>query len=332
MTRYRNIEDAFLDELREVVDRGEDIEVRGSRTRELRARLIELDAVRERCVVLAGRNNNIFASIAESMWVLAGRDDLGYLSAYLPRAPKFSDDGQTWRGAYGPRLRDWNGIDQLAEILAILSADRASRRAVAVLFDPDRDFVESKDVPCSNWLHFLARDGRLDLHVVARSTDIWWGFSGINAFEWSLLLEMMSYWLELTAGRLTFFTSSLHLYERHYEKAEALLTSASQRETSLYASRPLIPQFATRWESFNDAVTEWMRLEASLRAGASLDDLGARLTDPLLKQYIQMIDLFWNFKRGDSPGSLDHKLAALGDSDLARAAIEFLERNNRRSR
>ena len=158
------------------------------------------------------------------------------------------------------------------------------------------------------------------------------GFSGINAFEWSLLLEMMSYWLELTAGRLTFFTSSLHLYERHYEKAEALMTSASQRETSLYASRPLIPQFATRWESFNDAVTEWMRLEASLRAGASLDNLGARLTDPLLKQYIQMIDLFWNFKRGDFQGSLDHKLAALGDSDLARAAIEFLERDNRRSR
>ena len=331
MTRYRNIEEAFLHELRQIVDHGDDIEVRGNRTRELRARLIELDAVRERCILLAGRNNNIFASIAESMWVLNGRDDLDYLSAYLPRAPEFSDDGQTWRAAYGPRLRNWNGIDQLAEILAILSTDLASRRAVAVIFDPDRDFVESKDVPCNNWLHFLARDGRLDLHVVARSTDIWWGFSGINAFEWSLLLEMMAFWLELAPGRLTFFTSSLHLYQRHFKRAEALLILGSQRGTSLYASRPVIPQFATPWESFNDTVSEWMRLEAALRGGASLENLDARLTDPLLKQYIQMIDLFWNFKRGEPQGSLDHKLAALGDSDLARAAMEFLARDiNRR--
>jgi len=332
MTRYRNIEDAFVHELRAVMDQGEDVDVRGSRTRELRARVIELDAVRERCVVLTCRNNNIFASIAESMWVLAGRDDLGYLSAYLPRASKFSDDGEIWRGAYGPRLRDWNGIDQLAENFAILRADLASRRAVAVLFDPDRDFVESRDVPCSNWLHFLARDGRLDLHAVARSTDIWWGFSGINAFEWSLLLEIMSYWLGLVPGRLTFFTSSLHLYEHHFEKAESLLTSLPRRGASLYASNPAISQFATPWESFNDTVAEWMRLELSLRAGASLDDLNNRLTDPLLAQYIQMIDLFWHFKRRDSQRSLDHKLAALGDSDLARAAIEFLERDERRSR
>lgn len=225
MAVYRDVEQAFLAELHAVVDSGELVEVRGERTRELRARLIEVSDIRSRHVVLPHRNNNVFASIAESMWVLAGRNDLSFLSAYLERAVDFSDDGLTWRAGYGLRLRSWNGVDQLAEIVKILRRDPLSRRAVASIYDPDRDFVESRDIPCNNWLHFLMRDGHLDLHVAARSTDIWWGFSGINAFEWTLLLEVMSRWLRCMPGRLVFFSSSLHLYERHFDRASRLLAS-----------------------------------------------------------------------------------------------------------
>lgn len=332
MTRYKNIEEAFIWELQEVIQHGEDIEARGSITREIRARLIEIDAVDERCVVLPGRHNNVFASIAESMWVLAGRDDLDYLGAYLPRAMDFSDDGETWRGAYGPRLRDWNGVDQLAEIIAILRAEPNSRRAVAVLFDPDRDFVQSKDIPCNNWLHFLVREGQLDLHVVARSTDIWWGFSGINAFEWSLLLELMSCWLKLGQGRLTFFTSSLHLYERHVGRAESLLASATQDRAALYSSNRIsTARFATPWETFGGALAEWMRLEEQMRHGADLDDLDAKLSDPLLAAYARMIDLFWSFKREEPKDTIKQKLEGLGDLDLRHAAVEFLDRQNNQS-
>ncbi|MGD8194136.1 thymidylate synthase [Herbiconiux sp. P18] len=329
MTRYRNIEEAFIGELQEVIANGDDIEVRNSKTREVRARLIELDAVRERCVLLPGRHNNIFASIAESMWVLCGRDDLEYLCAYLPRAKDFSDDGVTWRAAYGPRLRNWNGVDQLAEIINILRSDPNSRRAVAALFDPDRDFVQSKDIPCNNWLHFLVRGGQLDLHVVARSTDIWWGFSGINAFEWSLLLELMSCWLELSPGRLTFFTSSLHLYERHAARAEAVLSDIPMNREALYSSnRTETAQFVTPWETSAEALGEWMNLEARMRAGIDLDDLETDLTDPLLTAYAQMIDVFWNFKRGSAQETMNLKIERLGDLDLRHAATEFLERQH----
>jgi len=52
-------------------------------------------------------------------------------------------------------------MDQLDEIRRLLNADLESRRAVAVLFDPAKDFTETLDVPCNNWLHFLVRHGRL---------------------------------------------------------------------------------------------------------------------------------------------------------------------------
>ena len=277
-------------------------------------------------MVVPHRHNNVFASIAESMWVIAGRNDLGYLGAYLKRAHEFSDDGATWRAGYGPRLRDWNGIDQLAEIVAILRTDPSSRRAVASIFDPDRDFVDSKDIPCNNWLHFLIRNGRLDLHVAARSTDIWWGFSGINAFEWTLLLEMVAYWLDQKPGHLVFFSSSMHLYQRHFEPATQLLQKLGDtREANSQAGMTSLA-FGTSWDSFPAELDEWMRIETSIRSGSSLETLDCALTDPLLAAYARMVDLFWAFQRGADDSDLERRLDGIGDSRLTLAAAEHLDR------
>ena len=88
----------------------------------------------------------------------------GYRFTYLVH-PEFSDNGRTWHGAYGPRLRNWNGVDQIDETRRLLLEETATRRAVMSLYDPSRDFVKSKDVPCNNWLNWLVRDGKLHLTV-----------------------------------------------------------------------------------------------------------------------------------------------------------------------
>lgn len=326
MTAYRNTNDAFTSLLDTIVRDGREVKVRGKVTKEICAQVIELEAPTERCLFVAGRNNNIFAAIAESMWVLAGRNDLEYLSPYLQRAHEFSDDGgKTWRGGYGPRLRDWNGIDQLQKVVELLQMDPTSRRAVITLYDPDRDFTASNDVPCNNWLHFIARNGKLHLHVAARSTDIWWGFSGINAFEWTLLLEMMAYWIGLAPGSLVFFTSSLHLYEHHYAQADVVRRSLPKKSAPYPAQRAA---FGTPWDQFDNALVDWMKLEQDIRQGGDLEEVGAHLADPLLHQYIQMIDLYWAFKSGARGESIRRKLGRLGDTDLARAAAEFIGRTN----
>lgn len=331
MTQFRNTEQAFLSLLRTIADVGEEISVRGSVTREITSQQIEITNPRERVVVIPGRNNNVFASIAESLWVLAGRDDVAYLEGYLKRAGDYSDDGLTWRGAYGPRLRNWYGTDQLQQILTILRDEPASRRAVATLYDPARDFVDTKDVPCNNWLHFLRRNGQLHLHVAARSTDIWWGFSGINIFEWALLLEMMANWLGDEPGHLTFTTSSLHLYEQHYPKAITVLDQEPHTATYPDSDERRVPRFTTPWAQFDDVLDSWFRLEDQLRTGADLVTLEVPFDDPLLRQYIAMIDIYWAFKRGTPQQDLDFRIAALGHTDLARAAKEFVNRPNSHS-
>lgn len=325
MTVYRDVQTAFIEELRCVLESGENVEVRGNSTRELRARLIEISDIRSRQVIATNRHNNIFASIAESMWVICGRNDMEYLGAYLKRASEFSDDGTTWRAGYGPRIRNWNGIDQLSEVVRILRADPLSRRAVISIYDPDRDFVESLDVPCNNWLHFLVRDGKLHLHVAARSTDIWWGFSGINAFEWTLLLEMMSRWLDYEPGRLVFFSSSMHLYERHFDRAESVVNA--NHETVDRRPGGVRAFFDTEWKESAGELQEWMRLENRLRSGERLVDLEPSLTDPLLLAFIRMIELFWSAQNGVERSVLNQLVQGVGDHDLEAAAVEFLGRS-----
>src|ERR1700746_3163624 len=68
----------------------------------------------EPTTILPGRGNNPFATMAETLWVYAGRNDVGTLSKWLPRARDYSDDGKIWDSGYGPRLRHWhNRVDQI---------------------------------------------------------------------------------------------------------------------------------------------------------------------------------------------------------------------------
>jgi thymidylate synthase len=326
LVHYRNAAKAFVAELAEIRSTGKLVTVRGQATHELLARTVTLERPAERFITVPGRRNDVFSAIAETMWVLDGRDDIAFLSRYLGRAPRFSDDHLTWRGGYGPRLRNWGGIDQIDEIRKLLSADPDSRRAVAVLFDPARDFMATLDAPCNNWLHFIIRDGLLHMNVTVRSNDILWGFSGINTFEWSVLHEMMAFWLGASIGRESFFISSLHLYDERIEQADRALggfSGATGYEDAWVGAR-----FETPWEDFASVMGAWFELEGRLAAGEDCNTEIAGFPDPLLRQFLHAISIKWAINAGASEPRQRELLDSLGHSDLAFALHEQLFRDS----
>lgn len=200
---------------------GESVESRNGKTLELPMARIHLrDPNHNPYNISPARKASLPAQIAETIWVLSGRNDIKFIERYLKRASEFSDDGETWRGGYGPRIRNWGCVDQLSEVSQLLISDPNSRRAVINLFDPAEDLgANTKDVPCNNWLSFIIRDGKLHTHVAVRSNDAFWGLSGINAFEWTFLGQVLAYLVGVEPGSLTFSTTSLHLYEPHWDRA-----------------------------------------------------------------------------------------------------------------
>jgi thymidylate synthase len=323
--RYRNVTYAFVDGLRDVFAEGKPLSVRGSNILELHNRLTVLERPQERCLVTPRRHNNIFATIAETMWVLAGRNDLAFLSRYLPRAQDFSDDGHTWRAAYGPRLRSWYGVDQLRENLTLMRHELSTRRAVMSIFDPAIDFKDSKDIPCNNWIHWLVRDGRLHMNVAIRSNDIMWGFSGINAFEWSVLHELMASWLNVDVGEIALFASSFHLYEHHEQRARTILKKFPGLTCYDYGIDS--PRFKTKWDDFDELLRQWFILESGMQISPeSLDDAVLGFPDPLLRNFLLLMQLYSGACLGWPIERIDERLAALPEADLTVAAYEFFHR------
>ena len=294
---------------------GSVIPSRNGETRELTMQHITVDQTTDPYIATPGRNVSLPAQIAETMWILAGRSDVEWLSNYLPQAPRFSDDGKTWRGGYGPRLRGWSvdafahgpgedNVDQLKYIIDLLREDPDTRRAVFTIYDPATDSRPGKDIPCNNWVHFLARDGKLHAHVAIRSNDVMWGWSGINSFEWSILNQVVAAYAGLHPGTITYDISSLHLYERHYDKAQRIVDQTLLADNELDAGM-WNDEFPgeSRWFSQQDAklsldgqLSLWFKLEKDIREkrGVNPAYIMDWMPDGLFRDWLLVLNDWWS--------------------------------------
>lgn len=325
MKSHRNAAYAFVDRLGAALSDGHSVTVRGKVTKELTAQGFTLQKPLERCITLQGRGGSVAASIAETMWVLAGRSDVAFLKQYVPSAGNYSDDGRVWRAGYGPRLRDWNGIDQLAQVRELLLRDPHTRRAVAILFDPALDFADSLDVPCNNWLHFTIRDGVLDLAVAVRSNDLVWGFSAINTFEWSVLQELMASWVGVGVGRQHFYISSLHVYEHHFGRARQIVDAWSG--STCYEHGYSTVSYQGSWEDFPLHLERWFAVEEIVRtrpleATAEID----KFPEPMLRAFLNVLCAYWASRAGAAGAVVDGLIEPLERTDLGYAARELTSR------
>lgn len=191
----------------------------------------------ERVIFWPERDANPFFHLYESLWMLAGRNDVAPLLKYAKRMIDFSDDGKILHGAYGYRWRKWfadwsfppdNDLnprrDQLYLIATELKNTSDSRRCVLQMWDGQYDLGRSgKDVPC-NTIATFQRDseGKLDLTVFCRSNDIIWGAYGANAIHFSMLLEYMALWIECPVGKYYQISVNYHAYLNTLESVKFL--------------------------------------------------------------------------------------------------------------
>jgi len=176
---------------------------------------------RRRVLFDAERDANPFFHLFEALWILAGRRDVRTLAWYNSRMINYSDDGDSFHGAYGYRLRHLHG-DQITKACNILIKNPYSRQAVLQLWDTDRDLGATKlDIPCNDMVMLRVRhdDGSfhssrmlLDITVCCRSNDAVWGAYGANAVQFSFLQEYMAECIGVGVGRYTQMSHNLHVY------------------------------------------------------------------------------------------------------------------------
>jgi hypothetical protein len=186
-------------------------------------------APRERVLFWPNREANPAFHLYESLWMLAGRNDVAPLLRYVKNFDRFSDDGVTLYGAYGWRWRKATDDDQLEVIARRLRENPDDRRSVLQMwmgnYDLDRD---TKDLPCNLIVTFQINiHGALDMTVFNRSNDIVLGAYGANAVHFSMLQEYMAIWIDVPVGIYRQVSCNWHAYQNaQYEKVKSLAKQA----------------------------------------------------------------------------------------------------------
>lgn len=178
----------------------------------------------ERVLFSAVRDANPFFHFFESLWMLAGHNDVAFPAHFAANIASFSDDGKTITGAYGFRWREHFGYDQLQMIIDELKANPKSRRCVLSMWNPTHERYTAtehdlylamnggKDVPCNTQCYFDTLGGKLNMTVTCRSNDAVWGCYGANMVHFSMLLEYVAGSTGIPMGVYRQFSNNFHIY------------------------------------------------------------------------------------------------------------------------
>jgi len=159
------------------------------------------------------RDANPFFHVMEAMWILAGRNDVAWLAQFNRQMREYSDDGLTFHGAYGHRLRKAKTIDQLNFAIRILRSNPDTRRCVLQIWDTSLDLdMNSKDIPCNDLIFLKVRDGTLHMTICCRSNDMIWGAYGANAVHFSFIQQYLAGMIGVEVGRMYQISDSFHVY------------------------------------------------------------------------------------------------------------------------
>lgn len=155
-------------------------------------------------------------AVGELAWYLSGSNKVKDIARYAKKWAEISDDGITNNSAYGYRIFQKFGFDQWEYVKELIKKDPNTRQAVIHIKNADN--TPTKDTPCTVYLQFFLREGKLHLSVHMRSNDIWMGVP-YDMFSFCFLQVKMAMELGVEVGSYTHYAGSLHLYKRDRETA-----------------------------------------------------------------------------------------------------------------
>ena len=234
------LDDLMRDALIAVRTQGRRVQATRGWCLEITGVMLELTDVRARLSRTESKGTP-FSALGEFSWYLSGRSDFTSIDYYLRGAYDLIEDvepdGVTISGAYGPRLIGSAGEGQLERVVALMARKPTTRQAVLQLFDANDLISGQRDVPCTCTIQLLNREGKLEMVTYMRSNDVYLGLSH-DVFCFTLLQEWIARRLGIEVGVYKHAVGSLHLYDKHAERAQRFLDEGIQSTQSPMPAMP----------------------------------------------------------------------------------------------
>jgi len=156
---------------------------------------------------------NSYAEI-EWLWYLSKNRSVSELKKHAKIWDTMHNGNDIVNSNYGYQ---WNRNNQLDFVINELIKNKNSRRAVLTIYDGKEHKLHNYDTPCTLNIVFNIIDDKLNMSVLMRSNDLWFGFCN-DQYCFSKLQELIAKKLNLEIGWYYHFSNNLHLYERHINK------------------------------------------------------------------------------------------------------------------
>jgi len=241
-----NANQQWIKLIRDLINNGTPVVRRGLSAFEILSYTSKIN-MKQPLITIRERNVNYKFLFHEAYYILTGKNNMEILES-MKGFYKYSDDGNLFRGAYGPRI-----INQLSHIVLSLLEDPFTRQAVLTIWEPNP--AKSKDIPCTISMHFQLRQDKtneyfLDCFVTMRSSDAFIGwiydvfnFSMISLYVLLLLkrsilnVESNSFKsmdkienLHLNLGNLYLTANNQHIYSENIDFVTRFLLDSKEED------------------------------------------------------------------------------------------------------
>lgn len=223
------VDDLLKKVIEAIFEYGTEVEPTKGKTKEISGVLLKLTNPLGRLSRTEGKGT-IFSCLGELLWYLSGSNRLDQIQYYIQDYHKYSDDGKTIFGAYGPKLFGPKG--QISTIIKAIQRGNSTRKAVVQLFSSSDIKAPHKDIPCTCTLQFLVREGKLNLYTTMRSNDAFRGLPH-DIFAFTMLQELVARKLGFSIGEYGHYVTSLHIYLEDLDKIDRFQNEGWQESISM---------------------------------------------------------------------------------------------------
>lgn len=159
-------------------------------------------------------------------------------------ADKYGDLGPV----YGKQWRDFNGVDQISQLIEGIKNNPFSRRHLVVAYNP----AEVKDMalpPCHSLFQFyVSADGKkLSCQLYQRSGDVFLGVP-FNIASYSLLLAMVAQVCDLEPYEFIHTFGDVHIYLNHLDQIDEQLSRTPRPLPKLVLNKDVKNIFDFKYE------------------------------------------------------------------------------------
>ncbi len=159
-------------------------------------------------------------------------------------AKKWGDLGPV----YGKQWRNFDGVDQLKNIIEEIKVNPDSRRLVLSAWNP-KDVPSMALPPCHCLVQFYVNDGKLSCQLYQRSADVFLGVP-FNIASYSLLTMMIARECNLELGDFVHTLGDAHIYLNHIEQVNKQISRSLRPLPKMTLNPNVKSVFDFKYEDF----------------------------------------------------------------------------------